>query len=293
MESQQHWQAALEECRAAGMDALPLGAPLTEAAWELLADATPPPSARAFAAGWTQPNPAPWEALLRAAEAVNPRVDRKPDVSGVVACLRALMARAECAAVVYGEPPDWTSPDQWAFLVQIRGSSNGAGHLLFHLPTPDADVTRAERALNLALPPSYREFLALTNGLGLRPVESRYICGAGPRRARWKPVLLNAWLECAGQHEVTALWREFQGSYAYERIRDRERGQDTFLSDETALVPFAVTNTLWCFDRARPNAEGEYPIVLWDSEVRQARDGYPDFAAWFADQIEAFLARSA
>lgn len=293
MDSQRIWQAALQECRAAGIDALPLDAPLTDAAWELLADAQPPPAVRAFADEWVKPEPEPWEALVRGAEIVNPRATQKPPELAVASCLRSLIERSEYAAVAYGQTTDWTSPDQWAYLVQISQTRDTLRHLLVHPPAPDADVARAENVFNLRLPPGYREFLSLTNGLGFGPAEDRFICGAGPGRALWKPVLLNAWLECAGQHEVTALWREFQGSYAYERIQDRERGQNSFLSDETALVPFAVTNAIWCFDSTRPSGEGEYPIVFWDHEVRQARTIYPDFAAWFADQMEVLLPRAA
>lgn len=291
MDSQRSWQAALQACRAAGIDAMPLGAPLTDAAWELLADAAPPPVVRAFASGWDQPASSAWEALLCSAAVINARSAREPHVSVVASCLRSLLERVECAAVAYGQTADWTSPDQWAFLVQISQTRGTLKHLLLHPAAPDTDVASAEHVLNLALPPSYREFLSLTNGLGLGPAEGRYICGAGPDRARWKPVVLNAWLDCAGQHEVAALWREFQGSYAYERILDRERERNTFLSDETALVPFAFTNGIWCFDRTRPRDDGEYPIVFWDHEVREARTVYPDFAAWFADQMDTLLAR--
>jgi len=102
-------------------------------------------------------------------------------------------------------------------------------------------------------------------------------------------VLLNQWLECGGQHEVAAAWREFAGTYAYERIMDRERGEDTFRSDETALIPFAYTYETWCFDRTRPDSAGEYPIVLWDHELRAATDRYPDFDSWFAGEVEPYL----
>lgn len=295
IESQQVWQRALHACRASGIDALPLGMPLTGAAWELLAEAAPPPAVRAFADLWTQQLLAPWDVLARSAATVNPRILDAEPASGAVGRLRSLMEQIEFVALTYGQTAQWSSPDQWAYLVQIgRAWGQGQpGHLLLHPPATDADVAKAEHALNLTLPPSYKDLLAYTNGIGLGPTEDRYIGGAGPSRARWKPVVLNFWLECAGQHEIAALWREFQGMYAYERIQDRERGENTFLSDETALVPFAFTNGIWCFDWTQPDADGEYPVVFWDSEVRQARTIYPDFAAWFADQMGLFLPLSA
>jgi hypothetical protein len=102
-------------------------------------------------------------------------------------------------------------------------------------------------------------------------------------------VLLNQSMECAKYHEVAASWRAFQGTYDYERIMDRERGEDTFRSDETVLIPFAHTYEDWCFDRTRPDSAGEYPIVLWDHERREATDMYPQFDAWFAAEVESYL----
>ena len=70
---------------------------------------------------------------------------------------------------------------------------------------------------------------------------------------------------------------------------DREGGIDTFLSDETILVPFSMTFDAWCFDRTRPDEDGEYPVMLWDHELREAKERYPDFAAWFAGEVTSYL----
>ncbi|MGH7488910.1 MAG: hypothetical protein ACREMY_25405, partial [bacterium] len=77
--------------------------------------------------------------------------------------------------------------------------------------------------------------------------------------------------------------------YASERVMDRERGENNFRSDETALIPFATTYEDWCFDRTRPDRAGEYPVVLWDHELRTAEDRYPNFSAWFAGEFERYL----
>lgn len=289
MLTQQVWQRALHECRAAGIDALPLGMSLTDAAWELLADAPPPPAVRAFADVWTQQRLDPWETFVRSAAVINPYILQEDTLSGAVRQLRLLVERIEYAALAYGQSSEWTSPDQWAYLVQIEHAEGESRHLLLRPPATEADIARAEHVLNITLPPSYKSLITYTNGVGLGPVEHHYICGAGPGRAQWKPVALNLWPECAGQHEIAALWREFQGTYAYERIQDRERGENTFLSDETALIPFAFTNGIWCFDWTQPDTTGELPVVFWDHETRQARAVYPDFAAWFADQMNMFL----
>ncbi|MDQ2907636.1 MAG: hypothetical protein M3Y81_29355, partial [Chloroflexota bacterium] len=95
--------------------------------------------------------------------------------------------------------------------------------------------------------------------------------------------------QCDQHQEIAASWRSFQGVYDYERIRDWENGEHTFLSDETTLVPFGYTYETWCFDRNRPEPDGDYPIIFWDHETRQARDAYPDFSRWFAGEIESYL----
>jgi hypothetical protein len=113
--------------------------------------------------------------------------------------------------------------------------------------------------------------------------------GAGPRRANWDAVMLILWMKCGGQDEVAARWREFQGTYAHERIMNRERSEDTFLSDETALIPFAHTYDDWCFDRTRPDAGGDHPIMLWGHEAREATDRFRNFDSWFAGEVETYI----
>jgi hypothetical protein len=205
--------------------------------------------------------------------------------------VRALLARAEYAAVVWGHPDHWQSPQQWGYLLQVRSRRVGRAseHILLHAPASPADIASAEAALRMRLPPSYQRFLALTNGLGIGTTELTYIGGAGPARAYWEPVILNHWLECDHCHEIAAMWRQFQGVYDYERIRDWENGENSFLSDETALVPFAQTYDAWCFDRTRQRADGEYPVMFWDHETREASERYPDFPTWFAGEAMPYL----
>src|SRR5215468_9863782 len=83
-----------------------------------------------------------------------------------------------------------------------------------------------------------------------------------------------------------ALSRE---STKYERIMDRERGEDTFLMDETTLVPFAYTSDEWCFDRTRQNENVDYPVMFWDHETRGATERYRDFGDWFVGEVESYL----
>ena len=81
----------------------------------------------------------------------------------------------------------------------------------------------------------------------------------------------------------------FLGVYDYERIMDRERGEDSFHSDETILVPYAYTYEHWCFDRTRQNENRDYPVMFWDHETRGATERYRDFGDWFAGEVESYL----
>ena len=244
-----------------------------------------------FARCWREDAKDPWRAVVESAATLNPSVLEELTPTGLLAPLRHLIGRAERAAVVWGHPLNWTSPNEWGYLLQVRSRRDKAEreHILLHPPATQEHIRQTEHALGMALPPSYRRFLTVTNGFGLGATENSYICGAGPDRADWNKVVLNLWMECSGQHEITASWREFQGIYAYERIRDRENGEDTFQSDEAILVPFANTYEQWCFDRTRRNINGEYPVMLWDHELREATDEYPDFATWFAGEVEPYL----
>jgi hypothetical protein len=287
------WQEAVQACEKAGLRLLPLDPPVDEAALRAFANGLPPPAGVAFVQHWNPAAPHAWDALLQSAALVNPGVLEDATQAHVLAPLCTALERAQYAALVQGqpEPAFWKSPEQWAYLVQIGPPNERAdpAHLLLHLPASPADIAAAEAALRLKLPPGYRHLLLLTNGLGLDATELVYVCGAGPARAEWKPVIFNEWMQCGYQHEIAAEWREFQGIYDYERIRDWENGEQTFLSDETILVPFSETYDAWCFDRTRPNAAGDYPIMFWDHELHQADERYPDFRAWLAEEMEAYI----
>lgn len=290
MEAEQKWQQALQECRDAGFRLFPLDQSFSEAALHSLAE-EPSPAVIAFARLWNQAAPDAWQTLVQSAASVNPGVIEDATTPPLLEPVRALLARAEYAAAAWGHPDNWQSPLQWGYLLQIRSRHAGRApeHILLHAPASPADIAAAEAALRMKLPPSYRRFLMLTNGLGIGIRELTYIAGAGPARADWNPVVLNQWLECQPYHEIAAMWREFQGVYDYERIQDWEGGVNTFLSDETVLVPFAQTYDAWCFDRTRQRADGEYPVMFWDHETREASERYPDFLAWFAVKAMPYL----
>lgn len=285
------WQSALENSASAGFHVQSLDAALTEADWASLADENLPETVRAFAELWARHELDSWRVLVESAATVNPDIGEQVSDGVALAPLRSLLVRAERAALVFGHPSHWTSPDQWGYLLHVRHAQRDDVYenVILHPPAKVSDLAQVEHVLAMRLPLSFRRFLLLTNGLGIGEREFSYVCGAGPRRANWHAVLLNLWMECGGQHEVAAQWREFQGTYAYERIMDRERGENTFLSDETALIPFAHTNDDWCFDRTRRDSAGEFPIVFWDHEMREAADRYTDFDGWFAGEVKSYL----
>ena len=284
-------QSALESSASAGYHVFAIDAAPTAADWANLADMEPPEPVRAFAELWAREDVGPWRVLVESTAAINPGIRDAASDGAKSAPLRALTARAERAALMFGHPSHWTSPNQWSYLLHVRHTRQAGvyANVILHPPAESADLAQAEHVLAIKLPPSYRRFLLLTNGLGIGEREFSYVCGAGPQRANWNVVMLNRWMECGTLHEIAAQWREFQGTYAYERIMDRERSEDTFASDETALIPFAHTYETWCFDRTRQDSAGEFPIVLWDHEMREATDRYTDFDEWFAGEVEPFL----
>lgn len=291
MEAYEIWQSTLLECQKNRFRVLPLHAPVTEDELTALADEKLPLPVATFARLWHEYQQDAWRTLIESAALENPAVLDEPTSSGILAPLRSVVSRAEFAAVVWGHPLSWKSPQQWAYLLQIRAirqDSEPSAHILLHPPASQDDIEKAETVLNLRLPPSYKRFLLVTNGLGFGANEWTFVCGAGPARADWNKVVLNLWLECSHHNEICACWREFQGVYADEREMDRESGIDTFLSDETILVPFSMTFDAWCFDRTRPGGDGEYPVMLWDHELREAKEMYPDFVTWFAGDSYLF-----
>jgi SMI1 / KNR4 family (SUKH-1) len=290
LEAEQLWRKTLQECSAKGFSVFPLDQPFSEAALHRFAE-EPSPAVVTFARLWDQTAPDAWQTLVQSAASVNPEVIADVTRPPLLEPVRLLLTRAEYAAIVWGHPDHWQSPLQWGYLLQIppRRAGGETWHFLLHTPASREDIAAAEAALRLKLPPSYRRLLMLTNGLGIGITELTYIGGAGPARADWIPIELNQWLECAPYHEIAAMWRQFQGVYDYERIRDWEEGRNSFLSDETILVPFAQMSDAWCLDRTRQQADGEYPILFWDHETREASERYPDFLAWFAGEIEPYV----
>jgi hypothetical protein len=294
MSEQDEWREALRSAHTAGFRTLPLESKLSDDWWTSLTDAAPPAAVQIFARRWLETPDAPWRVMLDSVAAANSEALAEIEVdSHSLRGLRSLVSRATRGAIARRKEIDWAEEDLWGYLVQFRHARDAdrGEQVMLCLPALPADSRQAEHVLNLKFPTTYRLFLLLTNGLKIGAPSSLPcdIYGAGPRQAKWDPVLLDSWLECQGFMEIAARWRAFQGVYQYERTMDRGRGEDSFLSDEAILVPFAYTYEHWCVDRTRQNENGDYPVMFWDHETRGATERYRDFGAWFAGEVVSAL----
>lgn len=235
-----------------------------------------------FIENLVQPHLSLWEAFFTAAQSA------EPEVKAFVP-LQHLLANAVHVAVLYGEHIAWKSPDKWSYLFEVLDENNkdARNWIIAHPPANKTQIQQTEGVLKISLPPSYVQLLRQTNGLGLTLNETQFLCGVGNARADWdnEAVFRSGAFPGDSYHELASYWFQWQDVLAYERQRDRETGITTFRSDEAACVPFAYTIDDWCFDRSHQESNGEYPILFWDHELREATYAYPDFEAWFLDII--------
>lgn len=289
------WQQELQKYREKDIVAIDCDEADAEAKLLAHANGELPPSVGAFFHRWQQTSRDPWQALLQSAAMANPGVIKELASAAFLQPLRSLLAHVEQAAILCWPPTTWRKEQRWGYLFQLRAprDSEESSHIVLHSPASPQDIAAAEAVIRLNLPPSYRQFLQITNGLGFCLSDTRalsWICSVGPAHVHWNTVLFNDWFECEKhQHELAASWRSFQNAYDYERIVDWERGEKIFDPDEAIMVPFAHTYEAWCFDRTRTDANGEYPVMFWDHETCEASEYYADFSAWFAEEVESYL----
>lgn len=131
------------------------------------------------------------------------------------------------------------------------------------VPNPGAApeaIRSAEARLGAPLPPSYREFLARYDGW------PRFFEGAS---------LLGT--ACLGSR----LYDEFARS-AFEAAETPEPdlGPPTRRRQYAKVFPFGVdlqSTTLFAFNTAVQNADGEYEVIAWINELGVRRDDFPSF----------------
>jgi hypothetical protein len=279
------WESALQHYRSLHFQVFTREQLLHDSLEILLRDIPTSPATISFLHSLSQPQMSLWESFFTSILSVHRSVQEHK----VFAPLRRLLNDATRVAVLFGEHVAWKSPDKWSYLFEVRdGSDRNVRHyVIAHPPATTEQIQQAEAVLRIQLPPKYVQFLQATNGLGIALDEVQFICGVGHARAKWDDVL--AFQSGAPlrdeHHEIASYWLQWQDVLTYERQRDRETGINTFRSDERVCVPFAYTIDDWCFNRSQPNDEGEYPILFWDHELRQAYYEYPDFEAWFLDIV--------
>lgn len=240
------------------------------------------PATILFFKNLSQPHVTPWKALITSVQSF---------YEGVIEFvpLKQLLENATHVAILYGEHFAWKSPDKWSYLFEVMhgDGGNARNYIIAHPPASKEQVRQAESVLKMPLAPSYVKLLHMTNGLGLALYETQFICGVGNGRAVWenKATFQLGAFHRDLYHEIASYWFQWHDTLAYERRTELDEGINTFRSDEQICVPFAYTVDDWCFDRSHQAKNGEYPILFWDHELREATHEYSDFEMWFQDIV--------
>lgn len=278
------WESVLDHYRSQRFQIVTREQLFLESIEKVMKGSFVPPAPHRFLEGLAEPQTSLWEAFVLGVQSA-----QDVQESHIFAPLKNLLKKATHVAVIYGEHFNWKSPDSWSYLFEVVDvhDKNARQYIIAHPPATREQIQQAETILELKLPPQYVQLLLATNGLGIELDETSFLCGVGDARAAWydpqtfQPGAFNR----PSFHEIASHWFRWQDIYAYERERDHETGDNTFLSDERICVPFAYTIDDWCFDRSQHDSEGEYPVLFWDHELRQATLFYPDFESWFVDIV--------
>jgi len=112
--------------------------------------------------------------------------------------------------------------------------------------TPEA-VARAEQQLARRLPPSFREWLLVNNGLDLESVHVYPVLDDRDPRKIWDSIVRN--------YQVG--WEAWLETFEDQR------------NEFSSLLPFADfgTGDYYCFNYSRIGTNGELPVVLWSHET--------------------------
>ena len=113
--------------------------------------------------------------------------------------------------------------------------------------TTSEALARAEQQLGRRLPPSFREWLLVNNGLNLEAVHIYPVLDDRDPRKTWDSIVRN--------YQVG--WEAWLVNFEEQR--------DGFNS----LLPFSDfgTGDYYCFDYSREGVNGERPVVLWSHET--------------------------
>jgi hypothetical protein len=143
------------------------------------------------------------------------------------------------------------------------------------VPNPGAAasaIDAAERRIGRALPPSYRAFLASHDGWP-RFFEGATLLGTANLGLRLYADLARAAFEAA----------ETPVPDVGPPVRPRQR----------ALIAFGADlqgTTLFAFDAASPQANGELEVIAWINEIGLRRPTFPDFLELVEELCDAEIA---
>lgn len=143
------------------------------------------------------------------------------------------------------------------------------------VPNPGASalaIAAVEQRIGHALPPSYREFLALHDGWP-RFFEGATLLGSANLGKRMYEDMARAVFEAA----------ETPVPHLGPPSRDAR----------PPVVPFGIDlqgTTLFAFNPAASRADGEYEVVAWVNEIGVRRESFTDFLEFVLEMCESELA---
>jgi hypothetical protein len=117
-------------------------------------------------------------------------------------------------------------------------------------------IVELERALGVAMPPSYRQFLSRFGGVG---IVNSFISGI----IEGKPL----------EKGTGWLYGDTQGF------------RDDFDMPEYLLIVQANEDAPYCLDTRRRSQDGEFPLVCYELHSRRVGDMAPSFGAWFVERL--------
>lgn len=132
-------------------------------------------------------------------------------------------------------------------------------------PVSEAQITAAEEALGVTFPPSYRTFLRTFGGLAIPP-------------------------HLGIVHDFMGVMEEARQDVVQQTLAARVERK---LAEHLVVVGMGAQYQEWfCLDVSRENAEGEYPVVMFDAKDNALdQQFYEDFGQML-EQVMGFVADS-
>lgn len=132
-------------------------------------------------------------------------------------------------------------------------------------PVSEAEITAAEEALGVTFPPSYRTFLRTFGGLAIPP-------------------------HLGIVHDFMGVVQEAQHDVVKHTLTARVERK---LAEHLVVVGMGAQYQEWfCLDVSRENAEGEYPVVMFDAKDNALdQQFYEDFGQML-EEVMGFVADS-